>query len=104
MITDPHVKQWNKNAINYLTQAANQGNSNALMMLYNFYEDGKIVEQNNVLVLTYLIAATQINNNQSSATPLINKLEQKLTSNQINEANLAAKQLIKNSNNIKVKF
>lgn len=90
---DPRVIQWKKDAIDYLTQAATQGDTSAIITLYGFYLNGAMTPQNLQLALTYKIALTEIQNEDLNSAD-ITELSGRLSPDQVSEANSAANQLV----------
>jgi hypothetical protein len=90
---DPRVIQWQKGAVGFLTQAADQGDLIALSTLADIYESGKMAPQNRQLALTYQIAFNQLSNSRFDSTA-ITRLSAQLTPAQANAAYDAATDLV----------
>ncbi|MET3105953.1 hypothetical protein AAKU58_000768 [Oxalobacteraceae bacterium GrIS 1.18] len=92
---DPYVLKWNKDAVSYLTDAATQGNADALVTLGMVYDDAKIAPQDLQLALTYELAAVDIPGmNPGSLQGYIDHLANQLTPDQVSAATAAAKELV----------
>ena len=90
---DPRVIQWQKEAIGYLTQAAEQGDISAMGRLAGFYFNGQMAPQNVQLALTYELAWAKLRN-ENLDRPIITEAAAKLTPDQVSAATEAANQLI----------
>ena len=97
-MTDPRVSQWQKDAVGYMTQAAQQGNTTALLSASTFYENGTVVPKDIQLALAYEIAAIQLlHPNSNSINPndaTIARLSDQLTADQIASAKITASQIV----------
>lgn len=101
--TDPRANQWVKEAGEYLVQAAMQGNTVALQSASTFYESGTLVPKDIPLALSYELASMAIlraegknaaPNLENLSSPVITRLSNQLTPDQVRSANAAAQQLI----------
>jgi TPR repeat protein len=93
---DQNIVKWQKDAVDFLTQAATQGNRLALVTLSKVYEDGQIAPQNLQLSLTYAVADADIRNLDPGKQTIVNSLARKLTSEQVSAAISAGNQLASN--------
>ena len=94
---DPYLKEWRIKAVNYVEKAANQGNKMALIYLSNMAQEGTLIDKNETLSLTYLLVLSNVDENKEVPyKSLIEQAKNGLTEDQINSANLAAKQFITN--------
>ena len=90
---DPLVKQWQKQTISELKAAAEQGDTAAMLDLYQLYHSGGFGEKDQVQALTYFLARTTVMAQQGTPTPesFISKRELDYTPDQIAVAAAAAK-------------
>lgn len=92
--TDPNVVQWENDVVNYLTQAATQGNTRALGWLATVYEGDRLVPRDLQLALTYDLASAQILNQSPAANPVTASMLQNLSPDQVSAAKAAASALV----------
>jgi hypothetical protein len=90
------VLEWRTNSIRYLSNAIENGNTDALFALARAYQEGTLGEQNPALAYQYALAWRQLQ--YPPDNPIVdnypNRLAKNLTPEQIAQAQLAAQALV----------